>query len=87
MPEHIPIYQEEQIQNSIDPGGRKPGRGEGGTSDTDDEEVFKNDTDAMKADDLEGLDPEADMEEDDDDDLLDQDEEEDSPENETLGTP
>ena len=66
---------------------RTAGGREAGTTPNDDEEVFKNDPDAMKPDDLEGLDPDADMEEDDDD-LLEADEEEDdSAENETLGTP
>lgn len=87
MTEDISNDQAQQIQNTIDPGGRTPGGGEAGTSDKDDEEVFKNDTDAMKTDDLEGLDPDADME-DEDEDLLEPDEdEEDAAENETLGTP
>lgn len=77
----------EQIQNPIDGKDQKTGGREGGTTDTDDEEVFKNDTDAMKSDDLEGLDPDADMEDDDDDLLEPDEEEEDSEENKTLGTP
>ena len=87
MTENISNNQEQRFQNNTDYDEQAPGGRDGGTTDTDDEEVIQNDPDAMNADDLEGLDPDADMEEDDDD-LLEQDEDDDDPaENETLGTP